>query len=116
MVLTAAFEFDPVQAKLVKGRPSDDGELNEVCALSRTSRLGNTERLPSLLNCSSFGLGLCLTLISKRRSVLSLVPTQPRPGSLCMHTLKDLICPLIPFAQVPPPLIPLWPTDSTNIS
>ena len=46
MVLTAAFEFDPVQAKLVKGRPSDDGELNEVCALSRTSRLGNTEHLP----------------------------------------------------------------------
>ena len=104
MVLTAAFEFDPVQAKLVKGRPSDDGELNEICALSRTSGLGNTECLLSLLNCSLFGQGLCLTLISRRRNALSLVPTQPRPGSLCMHTLRNLICPLIPFAQVHLPL------------
>ena len=47
MVLTAAFEFDPVQAKLVKGRPSDDAELNDVCDLSRASQPGNPKSLAS---------------------------------------------------------------------
>ena len=31
MILTAAMEFHPANSKMVKDRPSDDAELNEVC-------------------------------------------------------------------------------------